>query len=87
MDSITIPKKVFQDVSLSPNTRLLFGMISTGCNETKDGSCTIKNSDLAAILQVTEESVVKMLARLKTSGYISTYMSDNRRHIRVFNFN
>ncbi len=65
---VVIPAPVFYDRDLTPNARLLYGLISNLCNDR--GYCWARNETLCRYLDVKDRTLRELLAALKDKGYI-----------------
>lgn len=65
---IAIPTKVVLDTKLSPNAKLLFGIIAGLCNQR--GYCWATNKFISEIIGVHELTISRMLKELIKFGYV-----------------
>jgi hypothetical protein len=63
-----IPADVRYDKDLRPNAKLLYGELTSLCNQT--GYCWAKNEYFAELYGVTTRTITNLLSQLEKKGYI-----------------
>ncbi len=78
---IKVPINVLEDKRLSPNTKLLYGILLS-LNSNKEYSFAT-NKYLSNSLNISKRSITNMISDLKKIEYISIKYSDGKRYIMI----
>lgn len=68
-------KEILQDKGVSGNAKLLYQYLMANNN------CTLKNSELAEMFNVTPVSITLWLGKLETRGYVKSHFEKRKRTI------
>ena len=82
---VTIPFEIFES-NLTPNAKLLYGVLFTKTRKKREPSCKYSNTTLAELFRVNPPTISMWLDELEAKNLIiRLYYPDNTRKITVKN--
>ena len=79
-----IPANVRYDNDISPNAKLLYGEITSLCNQ--KGYCWATNEYFSSLYGVSDRTIRTLLKQLSDKEYIKIEIKDNHRRVIYINF-
>lgn len=79
-----IPANVRYDKDISPNAKLLFGEITSLCNQ--KGYCWATNEYFSTLYGVSDRTIQNLLKQLLNKNYIRVEVKDNHKRIIYIEF-
>ncbi len=79
-----IPANVRYDKEISPNAKLLYGEITSLCNQ--KGYCWATNEYFSSLYGVSDRTIQNLIKQLSDKEYIKIELKDNHRRLIYINF-
>lgn len=79
-----IPANVRYDTDIPPNAKLLYGEITSLCNQ--KGYCWATNDYFSSLYGVSERTIQNLLKQLFDKNYIKIEIKDNHKRLIYLNF-
>ena len=79
-----IPANVRSDKEISPNAKLLYGEITSLCNQ--KGYCWATNEYFSSLYGVSDRTIQNLIKQLSDKEYIKIELKDNHRRLIYINF-